>query len=294
MLDINDLSHRIDGRLLIQKATLHLPAKSRYGLVGRNGTGKSTLFRIIKGELAPDDGSVRVHPDAKLGWVEQEAPGGPTRIIDYVLEADLERTALLKEAETATDPERIAEVQTRLADIQAHSAEARAASILSGLGFDQEAQQRGCGEFSGGWRMRAALAATLFAEPDLLLLDEPTNYLDLEGAIWLESHLKKFPGAVLLISHDRDLLNSAVDAIVHLRDGKLTVWEGGYDQFERQLAERQRLQMKLMEKQEDERRRLQAFVDRFKAKASKAKQAQSRVKRLERNNPWRQQGQSFV
>lgn len=285
MLDINDLSHRIDGRLLLDKATLHLPSKARYGLVGRNGTGKSTLFRIIKTELAPDDGTVSLHPDARLGWVEQEAPGGQTSIIDFVLQADLERTALLEEAETATDPERIADIQTRLADIHAHSAEARAASILNGLGFDQEAQQRACGEFSGGWRMRAALAATLFAEPDLVLLDEPTNYLDLEGAIWLESHLKKFPGAVLLISHDRDLLNACVDAIVHLRDAKLTVWEGGYDQFERQLAERQRLQMKLMEKQETERRHLQAFVDRFKAKASKAKQAQSRVKRLEKLQP---------
>lgn len=285
MLDINDLSHRIAGRPLFDKATLHMPSKARYGLVGRNGTGKSTLLRLIKGELTPDDGSVRVHPDARLGSVEQEAPGGETTVLDFVLQADEERTRLLQEAESETDPERIAEIQTRLADIHAHSAESRAATILDGLGFDQDAQNRACGTFSGGWRMRAALAATLFAEPDLLLLDEPTNYLDLEGAIWLEQHLKKFPGAVLLISHDRDLLNASVHAIVHLRDQKLSVWEGGYDQFERQLAERQRLQMKLMEKQEDERRRLQAFVDRFKAKASKAKQAQSRVKRLEKLQP---------
>jgi ATP-binding cassette, subfamily F, member 3 len=191
----------------------------------------------------------------------------------------------MAEAETAADPGRIAEIQTRLADISAHSAEARAGAILHGLGFSTADQLRPCSDFSGGWRMRAALAATLFAEPDLLLLDEPTNYLDLEGAMWLETHLRKFPGAVLLISHDRELLNSAVDFIAHLKNGKITVWEGGYDQFERQLAERQRLQMKLAEKQEAERRHLQAFVDRFKAKASKAKQAQSRVKRLEKMQP---------
>ncbi|PWE17336.1 glycosyl transferase family 1 [Marinicauda salina] len=285
MLHVNDLSHRIEGRLLFDRATFHLPAKTKFGLVGRNGTGKTTLFKLIRGEAAADDGAVRLHPDARLGYVEQEAPGDATRVIDYVLAADVERAALLAEAETATEPNRIAEIQTRLADIGAHSAEARAASILKGLGFDDAAQCRPCAEFSGGWRMRVSLAATLFAEPDLLLLDEPTNYLDVEGAIWLESHLKKFPGAALIISHDRDLLNACVDAIAHLKDGKITIWEGGYDQFERQLAERQRLQMKMLERQEEERRRLQAFVDRFRAKASKARQAQSRVKRLEKMQP---------
>jgi ATP-binding cassette subfamily F protein 3 len=285
MLHVNDLTCRIQGRVLLDQATFHLPAKAKMGLVGRNGTGKSTLLHVIRGELAADDGEARVRPGARVGSVAQEAPGGPVSILDFVLSADTERTALMAEAETATDPGRIADIQTRLADISAHSAEARAGAILHGLGFSSADQLRPCSDFSGGWRMRAALAATLFAEPDLLLLDEPTNYLDLEGAMWLETHLRKFPGAVLLISHDRELLNSAVDFIAHLKNGKITVWEGGYDQFERQLAERQRLQMKLAEKQETERRHLQAFVDRFKAKASKAKQAQSRVKRLERMQP---------
>ncbi|VXC59040.1 Glycosyl transferase family 1 [Oceanicaulis sp. 350] len=285
MLHINDLSHRIDGRLLFDQATLFLPAKTRMGLVGRNGTGKSTLFRLILGDATPDDGSVSLQPGARIGTVAQEAPAGQTPVMDFVLAADLERTALLAEAETATDPHRIADIQTRLADIDAHSAEARAGAILNGLGFSATDQGRACAEFSGGWRMRVAMAATLFAQPDLLLLDEPTNYLDLEGAVWLETHLQKFPGAALIISHDRDLLNSSVHSIVHLKDLKLSVWDGGYDQFQRQLAERQRLQMKMVEKQEDERRHLQAFVDRFKAKASKAKQAQSRVKRLEKMQP---------
>jgi ATP-binding cassette, subfamily F, member 3 len=285
MLHINDLTYHIEGRRLFDQATLFLPAKTKMGLVGRNGTGKSTLFRLIRGETTPDDGSVSLQPGARLGSVAQEAPGGPTTVMDYVLEADTERSALLAEAETATDPNRIADIQTRLADIDAHSAEARAGSILHGLGFSPDAQLRPCAEFSGGWRMRVALAATLFVEPDLLLLDEPTNYLDLEGAIWLETHLQRYPGAALVISHDRDLLNASVDAIAHLNEGKLTIWEGGYDQFERQLAERQRLQMKLKERQEEKRRHLQSFVDRFKAKASKAKQAQSRVKMLEKMEP---------
>ena len=282
MLHVNDLTHRIQGRVLFDQATLYVPAKTRMGLVGRNGTGKSTLFRLILGDLSADDGAVRVHPGARVGTIEQEAPAGSTPVMDYVLAADAERSALLAEAETATEPNRIAEIQTRLADIDAHSAEARAGTILHGLGFSNAGQARPCAEFSGGWRMRVAMAATLFANPDLLLLDEPTNYLDVEGAIWLETHLARFPGAALIISHDKDLLNASVHAIAHLKDKKLSVWEGGYNQFQRQLAERQRLQMKLLDRQEDEKRKLQAFVDRFKAKASKAKQAQSRVKRLEK------------
>ncbi|WP_203293443.1 ABC-F family ATP-binding cassette domain-containing protein [Maricaulis parjimensis] len=282
MLHVNDLTYRIEGRMLFDQATLFLPAKTRMGLVGRNGTGKSTLFRLIRGEIQPETGDTRVQKGARIGWVAQEAPGGDESLMDVVLAADTERAALLVEAETATDPHRIAEIQTRLADIESHTAEARAGSILSGLGFTGEEQRRPCREFSGGWRMRVALAATLFARPDLLLLDEPTNYLDLEGVMWLQSYLKSFPGAVLVISHDRDLLNGAMQKIAHLKDGKLTVFDGGYDDFEKALAEKQRLQMKLVEKQEAERRHLQSFVDRFKAKASKAKQAQSRVKRLEK------------
>ena len=282
MLHINDLTYRIEGRLLFDQATLFLPAKTKMGLVGRNGTGKSTLFRLIRGETVPESGETRVQRGARIGAVAQEAPGGDESLMDVVLAADTERAALLAEAETASDPNRIAEIQTRLADIDSHTAEARAGSILSGLGFTGEEQRRPCREFSGGWRMRVALAATLFARPDLLLLDEPGNYLDLEGVMWLQAYLKTFPGAVLMISHDRDLLNGAMQKIAHLKQGKLSVYEGGYDDFEKALAEKQRLQMKLVEKQEAERRHLQSFVDRFKAKASKAKQAQSRVKRLEK------------
>ena len=285
MLHVNDLTFRIEGRTLFDQATFALPAKAKMGLVGRNGTGKSTLFRLIRGELSSETGEARVLKGARLGWVAQEAPGGDETLMEVVLAADTERAALLDESETATNPNRIAEIQTRLADIDAHSAEARAGSILSGLGFSGVDQQRACREFSGGWRMRVALAATLFARPDLLLLDEPTNYLDLEGVMWLQSYLKAFPGAVLIISHDRDLLNGAVQRIAHLKDAKISVYEGGYDDFEKALREKQRLQMKLLEKQDAQRRHLQSFVDRFKAKASKAKQAQSRVKMLERMQP---------
>ncbi len=282
MLHLNDVTHTIAGRTLLDGATAHIPAGTKAGLVGRNGTGKTTLLRLIEGRLSPDAGEIRLRPRARLGTVEQEAPGGDITLLDFVLEADKERSALQAEAETAADPVRIAEIQTRLADIGAHSAEARAGAILSGLGFSTADQARPCREFSGGWRMRAALAASLFAAPDMLLLDEPTNYLDLEGAIWLTRHLAKFPGAALIVSHDRHLLNEACDRIFNLQDGKLFGYEGGYDAFERQLAEKQRLDLKLRAKQEAERRHLQEFVDRFKAKASKAKQAQSRVKRLEK------------
>jgi len=249
------------------------------------GTGKSTLFRLIKGEISPDDGEINLRKNMKLGVVDQEVPSGPQSLIQTVLDADKERKSLLAEAEIATDPMRIAAIHTRLSDIDAYSAEARGASILSGLGFTAEDQLKPCSDFSGGWRMRVALAAMLFAQPDLLLLDEPTNYLDVEGAVWLEAHIRKYSGTVFVISHDRDFLNTAVTHIAHLRQGKLFGYSGNYDTFERQLAERNRLDMALMAKQEDERRKLEAFVTRFKAKASKAKQAQSRVKKLAKMQP---------
>jgi len=285
MLHINDLTYRIEGRPLFQQATLAINEGSKVGLVGRNGTGKSTLFRLIKGEISVDDGSISLRKNMRLGAVDQEVPSGPQSLLNTVLAADKERTALLAEAETAEDPSRIATIHTRLSDINAYSAEARAGAILSGLGFSGADQQRPCSDFSGGWRMRVALAAMLFAQPDMLLLDEPTNYLDVEGAVWLEAHIKKYPGTALIISHDRDFLNRAVTHIAHLRGGKLFSYTGGYDTFESQLAEQNRLNMALMAKQEDERRHLEAFVNRFKAKASKAKQAQSRVKRLEKMKP---------
>ncbi|MCP3399426.1 ABC-F family ATP-binding cassette domain-containing protein [Bradyrhizobium sp. CCGB20] len=285
MLSITDLSIRLAGRLLIDQSSVQITPGSRVGMVGRNGTGKSTLFKVIRGELAAEHGMVTLPPRWRVGSLAQEAPNGPESLISVVLKADLERDALLAEAESATDPHRIAEIQTRLVDIDAHSAPSRAAAILSGLGFSAADQLRPCAEFSGGWRMRVALAATLFAAPDLLLLDEPTNYLDLEGTLWLEDHLAHYPRTVIVISHDRDLLESSVDQILHLERGKLTLYKGTYSSFEEQRAARELLDAKQVKRQEAERARLQAFVDRFKAKASKARQAQSRVKMLERLKP---------
>jgi ATP-binding cassette subfamily F protein 3 len=285
MLSITDISVRIAGRLLIDDSTVQIVPGARVGFVGRNGVGKSTLFHAIRGDLPIEAGSITLPPRWRIGSLAQEAPDGPESLINVVLKADLERDALLAEAETADDPHRIAEIQTRLVDIDAHSAPARAASILSGLGFSTTDQARPCSEFSGGWRMRVALAATLFSAPDLLLLDEPTNYLDLEGTLWLEDHLANYPRTVIVISHDRDLLETSVDQILHLDRGKLTLYKGSYSSFEEQRSVREMLDAKHAKRQADERKRLQAFVDRFKAKASKARQAQSRVKMLERMKP---------
>ena len=285
MFAIENLSLRIAGRLLLDHASAQVPDGARVGLVGRNGTGKTTLFRAIAGDLAVESGAIRTPSRARIGRLTQEAPGGPESLIEVVLAADLERAALLAEAETAHDPHRIAEIQTRLADIGAHAAPARAAAILAGLGFDHAAQQRACAEFSGGWRMRVALAAMLFAEPDLLLLDEPTNYLDLEGTLWLEDHLAHYPHTALIISHDRDLLDNSVDWILHLENGKLALYRGGYTSFAHQRAERQAQSIKLVKRQEAQRAHLQAFVDRFRAKATKARQAQSRLKLLAKLEP---------
>src|ERR1700731_3156573 len=285
MLSLTEISVRIAGRLLIDHGTAQIVPGARVGFVGRNGVGKSTLFAAIRGELPIESGSTAIPPPGRVGSLAQEAPDGPESLIEVVLKADLEREALMREAESAHDPVRIADIQTRLVDIDAHSAPARAAAILSGLGFSTADQARPCSEFSGGWRMRVALAATLFAAPDLLLLDEPTNYLDLEGTLWLEDHLANYPRTVIVISHDRDLLDTSVDQILHLDRHKLTLYKGTYSSFEEQRATREMLDAKHAKRQADERKRLQAFVDRFKAKASKARQAQSRVKMLERMKP---------
>jgi ATP-binding cassette, subfamily F, member 3 len=285
MLSITDISIRIAGRLLIDHGSAQIVPGARVGLIGRNGAGKSTLFQAIRGELPTETGTITIPPRWRVGSLAQEAPNGPESLIEVVLKADLERDALLQEADTAHDPHRIAEIQTRLVDIDAHSAPARAAAILSGLGFSTADQARPCSEFSGGWRMRVALAATLFAAPDLLLLDEPTNYLDLEGTLWLEDHLANYPRTVIVISHDRDLLDTSVDQILHLDRGKLTLYRGTYSSYEEQRATREMLDAKHARRQDAERKRLQAFVDRFKAKASKARQAQSRVKMLEKMKP---------
>jgi ATP-binding cassette subfamily F protein 3 len=285
MLHVNELTYRINGRVILDGATIALPSGHKVGLVGRNGSGKTTLLKLILGELAPETGSVSLPRRARVGTVEQEAPSGEDSLLETVLAADKERHALLLRAATAADPHAIAEIQTRLADIEAHSAPARAATILSGLGFDNDQQQAACSELSGGWRMRVALAAALFAGPDLLLLDEPTNYLDLEGTIWLKSFIRGYRHTVVIVSHDRDLLNDAVHSILHLDQGKLSLYQGNYDSFERQRREKQALELSLRKKQEETRRHMMRFVDRFRYKASKARQAQSRLKAIEKLAP---------
>ncbi len=282
MLRISEINYSVEGRPLFEEASAVIPEGHKVGLVGRNGAGKTTLFKIIRGELGLDGGDISLPSRAKIGGVAQEVPSSDVSLIDTVLAADVERAALIAESETTKDPARIAEVQTRLADIDAWSAEGRAAAILKGLGFDDDDQQQPCSAYSGGWRMRVALAGVLFAEPDLLLLDEPTNYLDLEGALWLENYLAKYPHTVIIISHDRGLLNRAVGGILHLEDKKLTYYQGNYDQFAKMRAEKRAQLTAQAKKQQAHKAHMQAFVDRFKAKASKAKQAQSRMKAIEK------------
>ncbi len=283
MLRIEDITYAIAGRRLFDGASAVIPSGHKVGLVGRNGTGKTTLFRLIRGELALESGHIHLPKGARIGGVAQEVPSNDVSLLDTVLAADTERAALL--AEQTDDPARIAEIQTRLSDIDAWSAEARAASILKGLGFDDPDHARPCSDFSGGWRMRVALAAVLFSQPDLLLLDEPTNYLDLEGALWLEAYLAKYPHTVIVISHDRGLLNRAVGAILHLEDRKLTFYQGPYDQFARARAEKLAVAEAMAKKQDARRAHLQSYVDRFRYKADKARQAQSRLKALARMEP---------
>ena len=285
MIKLHDISYSVEGRPLLENASATIPAGHKVGLVGRNGTGKTTLFRLIRGELSLETGSIDLPRQARIGGVAQEVPGNDISLLDTVLAADTERAELLAEAERADDPNRIAEIQTRLADIDAWSAEGRASSILKGLGFSPEKQQMPCSAFSGGWRMRVALAAVLFAQPDLLLLDEPTNYLDLEGAIWLESYLAKYPHTVIIVSHDRGLLNRAVGSILHLEDRKLTFYQGAYDTFAKTRAARLASAEAEAKRQDARRAHLQSYVDRFRYKADKAKQAQSRLKMISKLEP---------
>ncbi len=285
MLRIDDISYSVAGRPLIEHASAVIPEGHKVGMVGRNGTGKTTLFRLIRGELALEGGEITLPKRARIGGVDQEVPGNEVSLLDTVLKADTERAELLEESMTATEAGRIAEIQTRLADIDAWSAEARASSILKGLGFTDEEQAMPCSAFSGGWRMRVALAAVLFSAPDLLLLDEPTNYLDLEGALWLESYLARYPHTVLIISHDRGLLNRTVGAILHLEDRKLTLYQGGYDRFSQTRAAKLAAAESEAKKQEARRAHLQSYVDRFRYKADKAKQAQARIKALSKMQP---------
>ncbi|MBL4667227.1 MAG: ABC-F family ATP-binding cassette domain-containing protein [Sneathiella sp.] len=285
MLHIKEITYRVAGRILLEDASAHIPPGHKVGFIGRNGTGKSTLLKLITGELHTDSGRILLRNGARLGVLPQEAPSGSESLLESVLAADLERSALLKEADTTEDPMRIADIHTRLADIGAHTAESRAAKILSGLGFDHDAQQRPCSSFSGGWRTRVGLAGTLFSNPDLLLLDEPSNYLDLEATLWLESFLRNYPQTLVIVSHDRDLLNNVATSIIHLENKQLTKYTGNYDFFEKTRAERLAQNASMAKKQDLQRKHLQSFVDRFKAKASKARQAQSRVKMLAKMKP---------
>ncbi len=284
MLQIEALTFNAWGRRFFDRASVALPLAAKVGLVGRNGVGKSTLFKLITGELHADSGDIGLPRSARVATVAQEHPATPVSLLETILAADLERDRLFRELESAA-PERMADIWSRLIEIDADTAPARAAEILHGLGFSIDDLARPMAEFSGGWRMRVALAAALFAQPDLLLLDEPTNYLDLEGALWLQARLARYPGAALIISHDRELLNSSVDFILHLSEARLELYTGNYDAFEKRRGEKQRLLAATRSKQEAERAHLQSFVDRFRAKASKAAQAQSRMKRLEKMEP---------
>lgn len=285
MLTLQDITVRLGGNLILDQVSAALPSKSRVGLVGRNGAGKSTLIKVMAGELEPDGGSFQYPKRTRIGYVAQHTPGGTQSPIDKVLASDTERMSLLHDAENAADPNRIAEIHDRLTTIDAHGAPARAARVLAGLGFDEDAQNRPLESFSGGWRMRVALGALLFSEPDLLLLDEPSNHLDLEAELWLESFLKSYPASLVIISHERELLNSVVDHILHVQGGKATLYPGNYDTFERLRRERQ-AQVEVMRlKQESKRKELQAYVDRWRYKTHTARQAQSRIKALERMEP---------
>ena len=285
MLNLSAITVRLGGRTIIDRASAALPPRARIGLVGRNGAGKSTLVKVIAGQIDPDEGSADMPRGARIGYVAQEAPAGKTTPFETVLAADTERAALMAEAEGLEDPDRLGEIHERLGAIDAYTAPSRAARILVGLGFDEEAQHRPLDSFSGGWRMRVALAALLFSQPDLLLLDEPSNHLDLEAVLWLEDFLISYPATIVIVSHERDFLNNVVDHILHLDKGKLTLYPGGYDQFERQKAERQAQQAAAREKQLAEREKLQDYVARNSARASTAKQAQSRAKALARMQP---------
>ena len=285
MLRIENLTFRFGKRVLFDRAAATIHAGRRVGLVGRNGAGKTTLLRLIAGVIEPDDGIVDVPPRWRIGMTRQEAPSGPRSPLRTVLAADRELEALEREAERAADPARVAEIHERLRAREAHSAPARAARILAGLGFGRDAQQRPLDEFSGGWRMRVTLASLLFAEPDLLLLDEPTNHLDLESAMWLEDYLRTYRGTVVVVSHDRDLLNGVAREIVHLDQSKLVLYKGDYDRFERTRRLRLEQEGRLRANLEAERARIRKFVDRFRYKATKARQAQSRLKMLERMEP---------
>ena len=285
MINFKNISFSIGGVSLLEETSAFVPTGHKVGIVGRNGAGKTTLFKLIQKELIIDGGVIEIPRNFKVGSVAQEAPSTEETLLDTVLAADVERAELLRDSEIETDPNKIANIHIRLADIDAYSADARASSILTGLGFSQNDQKSPCSSFSGGWRMRVALASVLFSNPDLLLLDEPTNYLDFEGTAWLENYLQKFKNTVLVISHDRSLLNKSVNGILHLSNKNLQFYSGNYDSFDNERRVQLEQKISLKNKQDAQRAHIQSFVDRFKAKASKARQAQSRIKILEKMKP---------
>ncbi|MEG3154640.1 ABC-F family ATP-binding cassette domain-containing protein [Sphingomonas sp. RB1R13] len=285
MLNINGITVRLGGRTILDRATAPIPPGARVGLIGRNGAGKSTLMKVMIGQLDPDEGEIEMPKKTKLGYIAQEAPSGDSTPFETVLAADTERASLMAEAESCHDPDRLGHVYDRLLAIDAYTADSRASRILVGLGFDEEMQGRPLDSYSGGWKMRVALAALLFSEPDVLLLDEPSNHLDLEATLWLENFLKSYPGTLVVISHERDLLNNVVDTILHLEGGKVTLYAGGYDSFERQRAERMAQIAAAQASQDAQRARLQDYIARNSARASTAKQAQSRAKMLAKMQP---------
>jgi len=285
MLTISGITVRLGGRTILDRASAAIPTGARVGLIGRNGAGKSTMMKVIIGEIEPDDGSVEMPRRTRLGYIAQEAPNGSVSPFDTVLAADVERARLLDEAEHCTDPDRLGDVHERLLAIDAYSAPSRAARILIGLGFDEAMQAQPLDSFSGGWKMRVALAALLFSQPDVLLLDEPSNHLDLEATLWVENFLRSYPGTLIVISHERDLLNNVVDNILHLQGGKMTLYPGGYDSFERQRAERAAQLAAAKAAQDAQRAKLADYVRRNSARASTAKQAQSRAKMLAKMQP---------
>ena len=285
MLNLNGITVRLGGRTILDRATAALPPKSRIGLIGRNGAGKSTLMKVMIGSFEPDEGNLEMPRNTRIGYIAQEAPSGTATPVETVLAADTERALLMEESEHCHDPDRLGELHERLNAIDAYTAPARAARILVGLGFDEEMQNRPLDSYSGGWKMRVALAALLFSEPDLLLLDEPSNHLDLEATLWLESFLKSYPAMMVVISHERDLLNNVVDNILHLENGQTTLYTGGYDAFERQRAERAAQLAAAKASQDAQRAKLQDYIARNSARASTAKQAQSRAKALAKMQP---------
>ncbi|WP_294308410.1 ABC-F family ATP-binding cassette domain-containing protein [uncultured Sphingomonas sp.] len=285
MLNLNSITVRLGGRTILDGASAALPPGSRVGLIGRNGAGKSTLVRVIAGQLEADDGACEMPKGAKLGYIAQEAPDGTATPFETVLAADIERAELMERSETESDPEKLGDIYERLIAIDAYTAPARASSILQGLGFDEAMQARPLSSYSGGWKMRVALAALLFSAPDVLLLDEPSNHLDLEAVMWLEDFLKSYRATILLVSHERDFLNNVVDHILHLQGGKVTLYPGGYDSFERQRAERMAQLAAAKANQDAQRAKLQDYIARNSARASTAKQAQSRAKMLSKMQP---------